>query len=86
MGGPVTHHYKNKKKKMQGALGGEKKKGVTFEDEVGPGANASLKDKIVFAYNKSFLADPTKRFLLYNVSLFGVAVAGIVKYGEALAI
>ena len=65
---------------------GEAKRGVTFEDEIVPGPDSSLKERVNFYYKKSPLADPTKRFLLYNVTLFSAAVFGIVKFGAELAI
>jgi hypothetical protein len=69
-----------------GAAPSEAKRGVTFEDEIVPGPDSSLSQRITFYFNKSPLADPSKRFLLYNVSLFGAAVFGVVKYGAELAI
>ena len=72
--------------KSNSASSVEAKRGVTFEDEIVPGPDSSLQQRITYYYNKSPLADPSKRFLLYNVTLFGAAVAGIVKFGAELAI
>lgn len=67
--------------------GGEgNKRTVKFEDEIVPGPDSPLKDRVKYWYNNSPLADPTKRFLLYNTSLFGAAVFVIVKYGSEFAI
>ena len=70
----------------RGGEAGEAKRGVKFEDEMVPGADAPLQVRLAHAFRKSPLADPTKRFLLYNVTLFGAAIFGIVKYGAELAI
>lgn len=64
-------------------------RGVTFEEDLAPGADASLQDKALFVLKKSpfvFLLDPTKRLLCYNASVMGLAVLAIVQWGEALAI
>ena len=64
----------------------EAKRGVKFEEDLAPGADATLTERVMFMYNKSPLADPTNQVLMYNVTLFGAAVFVFVKYGGELAI
>lgn len=61
-----------------------KKPTVTFvEDEA---SAETMMGKVTSAIKDTPLADPTKRFLLYNVSMFLVSMYGIIQYGEVLAI
>ena len=71
---------------MFAVQGNEGKRSVTFAEDLAPAADAPLKEKIAYALKKTPLSDPTKRFLIYNVSAFVVTIFGIVQYGEALAI
>jgi hypothetical protein len=67
------------------------KKGVTFEEDIVPGADASYSEKISFYMKKApvinkLINNPTQRFLVYNVGVMGATVFAIIQWGEVLAI